>query len=92
MTGDAEQGGFWPYQRQLFIAQAEANAKTGPALSARERAILELVAHGQSNKEIGRTLSISPETVKSHLENVYCRHQILLLGWPLGRARGHGRQ
>jgi protein-disulfide isomerase len=29
----AEQGGFWPYQQKLFIAQAEANAKTGPALS-----------------------------------------------------------
>jgi len=46
-------------------------ASGGPALTARERAILELVAHGQSNKEIGRTLSISPETVKTHLENVY---------------------
>jgi protein-disulfide isomerase len=29
----AEQGGFWPYQQKLFVAQAEANAKTGPALS-----------------------------------------------------------
>lgn len=28
-----EQGAFWPYQQQLFIAQAAANAKTGPPLS-----------------------------------------------------------
>ena len=33
--------------------------------------ILELVAKGQSKKEIGRTLSISPETVKTHLEHVF---------------------
>ncbi|HZF14335.1 MAG TPA: LuxR C-terminal-related transcriptional regulator [Steroidobacteraceae bacterium] len=42
-----------------------------PTLTARERGILELVAQGGSNKEIGRTLGISPETVKTHLENVY---------------------
>jgi len=42
-----------------------------PTLTARERAILELVAQGQSNKEMGRTLSISPETVKTHLEHVF---------------------
>jgi protein-disulfide isomerase len=28
-----EQGKFWPYQKQLFIAQAQALAKTGPPLS-----------------------------------------------------------
>jgi transcriptional regulator of acetoin/glycerol metabolism/DNA-binding CsgD family transcriptional regulator len=42
-----------------------------PALTARERTILKLVAQGQSNKEMGRTLSISPETVKTHLERVF---------------------
>ena len=40
-------------------------ASGGPALTARERAILELVAQGQSNKQIARTLGISPETVKN---------------------------
>ena len=29
------------------------------------------MAQGQSNKEIGRTLVISPETVKTHLEHAY---------------------
>lgn len=29
----AEQGKFWPYHRELFIAQAEANEKTGPVLT-----------------------------------------------------------
>lgn len=38
---------------------------------ARERGILGLVAQGQSNKEIARTLGISPQTVKTHLDHVY---------------------
>ena len=43
------------------------------ALSPRERSVLELVADGRSNKEIARLLVISPETVKSHLENVFAK-------------------
>ena len=40
-------------------------------LSRRECEILELLASGQSNKELARTLSISPNTVKTHLARVY---------------------
>ncbi len=40
-------------------------------LSPRECEILELLASGQSNKEMARTLSISPNTVKTHLARVY---------------------
>ena len=43
------------------------------ALSPRERGVLELVADGRSNKEIARLLVISPETVKSHLENLLAK-------------------
>jgi len=59
----------------------------GPALSARERGILELVAQGQSNKEIGRTLSISPETVKTHLENVYGKLAVQRRAQAIARAK-----
>jgi LuxR family maltose regulon positive regulatory protein len=31
------------------------------------------VAQGQSNKKIARTLGISPETVKTHLDHVYVK-------------------
>lgn len=40
-------------------------------LSAREIEVLELVAKGVSNKEIGRLLSISVATVKTHLIHIY---------------------
>jgi DNA-binding NarL/FixJ family response regulator len=40
-------------------------------LSDRERAVLEAVARGLSNREIGRQLWISEQTVKFHLRNLY---------------------
>jgi len=62
-------------------------ANGSPALTARERAILEVVAQGQSNKEIGRTLGISPETVKTHLENVYCKLSVVRRAQAIARAK-----
>ena len=40
-------------------------------LSERETVVLEAVARGHSNREIGRQLWISEQTVKFHLRNVY---------------------
>jgi LuxR family maltose regulon positive regulatory protein len=40
-------------------------------LSAREREILALIGQGRSNKEIARALGITPETVKSHVKNIF---------------------
>jgi DNA-binding NarL/FixJ family response regulator len=48
------------------FATAEATAKL-PALTQRERDVLRLLADGQSNEEIGKTLFISPETVRTHV-------------------------
>lgn len=40
-------------------------------LTARECEILELLASGQSNKEMARALHISPNTVKTHVARLY---------------------
>lgn len=42
-------------------------APPGEALTAREREILQLVARGYSNTEIARSLTISENTVRTHL-------------------------
>ena len=42
-------------------------------LSTREGHILKLTADGLSNKEIARHLSIAPETVKSHVKNIFVK-------------------
>jgi two-component system NarL family response regulator len=44
--------------------------RPGPALTQRERQVLELVARGDANKEIARHLTISENTVKNHLRNI----------------------
>ncbi|MFV0261751.1 MAG: LuxR C-terminal-related transcriptional regulator [Kluyvera sp.] len=43
------------------------------SLSHRQREILTLLANGETNKEISRTLNISTGTVKAHLESLYRR-------------------
>ena len=40
-------------------------------LSAREIEVLQLVARGKSNKEVGKALHISTATVKTHLVHIY---------------------
>jgi ATP/maltotriose-dependent transcriptional regulator MalT len=40
-------------------------------LTPRECQILDLLASGQSNKELARTLGVSPHTVKTHLANLF---------------------
>jgi len=42
-------------------------------LTAREREILELVAQGRSNGEIGRQLFISTKTVSVHVSNILAK-------------------
>ena len=57
---------------------AEAPQGASPAgsvssLSEREDAVLAAVARGLSNREIGRQLWISEQTVKFHLRNIYSK-------------------
>lgn len=42
-------------------------------LSQRQKQILQLIAAGNSNKQISRLLNISPGTVKAHLEAIFVR-------------------
>jgi two-component system, NarL family, nitrate/nitrite response regulator NarL len=42
-----------------------------PLLTEREKQIVQLVAQGYRNKEIGETLFISEQTVKNHLHNIF---------------------
>lgn len=55
------------------ISRSLAERPPGPALSARELEVLELVVKGLSNKEIGEALGISEATVKWHLNIIFSR-------------------
>ena len=47
------------------------------SLTGRERNVLELLARGKSNKEIGVSLYISETTVKSHLRSIFRKLNVL---------------
>lgn len=59
--------------KQLGGPQSELTAFSGHVqhITPREIQVLVLVAQGRLNKEIAGRLSISTETVKQHLKNIY---------------------
>jgi LuxR family transcriptional regulator, maltose regulon positive regulatory protein len=59
-------------------------------LSSRERGIVELIAQGQSNKEIARTLGIAPETVKSHVKSIFTKLEVDKRAQAVSRAQALG--
>lgn len=67
------------------------------SLRPREHSIVELIGRGYSNKEIGRELGITPETVKSYLKRLFRklkvrkRAQAVTRAQELGFLRGSGR-
>ena len=54
---------------QSFQVNAQAVESLG--VSARELEVLELLAAGNSNKEIARRLEVSPNTVKTHIAKLF---------------------
>ena len=51
------------------IASRLAESMARPELSKRERQVLEYIANGRSNKEIGQILYMSEHTVKTHVKS-----------------------
>lgn len=75
--------------RRHAPAPFEVNEKALEALgiSEREYAVLEQLAAGQSNKEIARTLGISPNTVKTHVAHLYAKLEVSKRTEAVNRSR-----
>lgn len=57
---------------KAFQTSSESGSRRDkPLLSDREREIVQLVAQGYRNREIGEKLFISEQTVKNHLHNIF---------------------
>ena len=67
-TGDIL--GFANSREMLRFVDPSANLQE-PPLTERERDVLRLVAAGKLNKEIATELLIAPNTVNTHLKNIY---------------------
>lgn len=46
---------------------------TGLGLSPREAEVLALVTHGQTNRQVARTLGLSERTVDKHVEHILAK-------------------
>jgi DNA-binding CsgD family transcriptional regulator len=57
-------------------------------LSPRERIVLRLIGDGKTNKEIARTLQIGPETVKTHVKNLFLKLGVERRAQAVARAHG----
>jgi DNA-binding NarL/FixJ family response regulator len=86
-----EEGGVRVPQRAPIAALARALAPelapsngSGGQLTARERQVLRLVAHGFAAKQVARSLGISPKTVERHKTRIYAK-----LGAPNQAAAVH---
>jgi DNA-binding CsgD family transcriptional regulator len=55
------------------VARPSAAGLRSLGLTPREADVLTLLADGKRNEEIARLLSVSPRTVKKHLESVYAK-------------------
>ncbi len=59
-----------------IIVMTDDNKKDKSKLSKRELQVLEAVAKGMSNQEIGRELVISENTVRVHLRKIYAKLEV----------------
>ena len=58
------------------LTPGKGGAKRTDTLTTREMEVLQLLAFGNTNKDIAERLSISPETVKAHLEHIFEKLQV----------------
>lgn len=85
-------GGVWIGWRLAARARPSTFARNDAALAAlgltrQEMRVLERLAAGRSNKEIARDLGLSPNTVKTHVANLYGKLDVSRRTQALGRAR-----
>ena len=70
---------------QDLLLLKEEPAGIDPPLTRREVEILTWLSQGKTNVEIGEALSISPRTVKKHLEHIYNKLQVHRRAAAVGR-------
>jgi DNA-binding NarL/FixJ family response regulator len=75
-----------------FFSATDLTRSSGPfpALTDREREILDLIAEGRNNAYITRHLVLSPKTVRNHISNVFAKLHVADRADAIVRAREAG--
>ena len=79
--------------RDWQVGLSKASDQTAPCpaeLTDRECAILQMLSRGFSNKEAAKMLGISPETVKSHVKNIFQKLAVDRRAQAVSRGLGLG--
>jgi PAS domain S-box-containing protein len=63
------------YELGLFLAHHRGELRPS-TLTKREREVLQLAAQGRAGREIAEQLVVSPDTVRSHFENIYDKYGV----------------
>ncbi|WP_304164896.1 LuxR C-terminal-related transcriptional regulator [Phenylobacterium aquaticum] len=69
-----------PFQRNLA-------AQAALGVTGQEMKVLEQLAAGRSNKEIALALGLSPNTIKTHIANLFAKLDVARRTQALGKAR-----
>ncbi|WP_206675469.1 helix-turn-helix domain-containing protein [Solimonas terrae] len=72
----AESRGFDDESRRFWQFNQSANVRLIEPLTVREKHFLRLLADGASNRQMADALSVSENTVKYHLKNVYSKFAV----------------
>ena len=52
---------------------AHPGSRVSDTLTTREREVIAMISEGFTNKRVARILEISPETVKTHVKNIFLK-------------------
>jgi len=66
----------WFEELRGFLGPASLAANAFPALTARERELLDLIAQGRDNAQIAASLSLSEKTVRNHVTSIFAKLEV----------------
>jgi DNA-binding NarL/FixJ family response regulator len=89
-VGEAIFGASIATRLMTFFSGGERSSAAFPELTERELEILELIAAGRSNADIGQRLGIAPKTVRNHVANVLNKLEVADRSQAIVRAREAG--
>jgi len=77
-------------EHNLVLGRCESGETLQEPLTRREEGVLQLVAEGLSNREISEKLSLSVETIKSHLKSIFSKFDVSRRTRAVNKARKLG--
>jgi LuxR family transcriptional regulator, maltose regulon positive regulatory protein len=94
-TDDPRLSDLRPYIATLLRSTKQSNTEEPSSisyrpLSRRETGVLQMIAHGMSNKRIAQSLGITPETVKSHAKSIFVKLETRTRAQAVARAEANG--